>query len=130
MEIVELQELLPHSVESVWEIISDVTRSDWVPAVDEISEVNGIRSFSMQGIGEIQEKILINDGENHRLQYSAIKTPNPLEHHLATIELADLDGKCQFKWTTEIAPDRAAPTVEQGMKISLEGLKQVLSNVD
>ncbi|MDD9889949.1 MAG: SRPBCC family protein [Gammaproteobacteria bacterium] len=130
MEIVELQELLPHSVESVWEIISDVTRSDWVPAVDEISEVNGIRSFSMQGIGEIQEKILINDGENHRLQYSAIKTPNPLEHHLATIELADLDGKCQFKWTTEIAPERAAPTVEQGMKISLEGLKQVLSNVD
>ena len=83
MEIVELQELLPHSVKSVWEIISDVTRSDWVPAVDEISETDGIRSFSMEGIGEIQEKILVNDGGNHRLQYSAIKTPNPLEHHLA-----------------------------------------------
>ena len=50
MEIVELQELLPHSVKSVWEIISDVTRSDWVPAVDEISETYGIRSFSMEGI--------------------------------------------------------------------------------
>ncbi|MFL2856440.1 MAG: SRPBCC family protein [Pseudohongiellaceae bacterium] len=130
MEIVELQELLPHSVKSVWEIISDVTRSDWVPAVDEISEADGIRSFSMEGIGEIQEKILVNDGANHRLQYSAIKTPNPLEHHLATIQLTQEEGKCLFTWTTEIAPERAAATVEQGMKVSLDGLKHVLSRAD
>ena len=88
MEVVELEELLPHTVDAVWTIISDVTRSDWVPAVDNISEADGIRSFSMEGIGEIQEKILKNDAENYCLQYSAIKTPNPLEHHLATIKLA------------------------------------------
>ncbi len=130
MEVIKLQELLPHSVDSVWEIISDVTRSDWVPAVDEISESDGIRSFSMEGIGEVQEKILVNDGENYRLQYSAIKTPNPLEHHLATIELADQDGQCLFSWTTEIAPERAVVPVEQGMRISLDGLKHVLSSAD
>ena len=81
MAIVELQELLPHSVKSVWEIISDVTRSDWVPAVDEISETDGIRSFSMEGIGEIQEKILVNDGGNHRLQYSATVSYTHLRAH-------------------------------------------------
>lgn len=130
MEIVEVEELLPHSVDAVWQIISDVTRSDWVPAVAEIHEADGIRSFLMEGVGEIQEKILVNDDEIHLLQYSAIKTPNPLEHHLATINLSDQDGQCLFTWKTEIAPERAAPTVEHGMKISLVGLKEVLSGAD
>ncbi|NKB34313.1 MAG: SRPBCC family protein [Pseudomonadales bacterium] len=130
METIELKEQLPHSVEAVWEIISDVTRADWVPAVSSITESGGVRSFSMEGIGEVQERILVNDSEQHRLQYSAIKTPNPLEHHLATIELSENDGQCLLTWTTEIAPERAAPIVEQGMKISLDGLKHVLSGAD
>ncbi|MBM89691.1 MAG: MxaD family protein [Gammaproteobacteria bacterium] len=130
MEIVELKEILPHSVDAVWQVISNVTRSDWVPSVNEICEADGIRSFSMEGIGEIQEKILVLDNESHRLQYSAIKTPNPLEHHLATIDLSDINGQCLLTWTTEIAPERAALIVEQGMKVSLDGLKQVLSRED
>lgn len=130
MEVVELKELLPHSVEAVWSILSDITRSDWVPAVNEITVENDIRSFSMEGIGEIQEQILLNDADKHRLQYSAIKTPNPIEHHLATIQLEDSRGQCLLTWTTEIAPERAAAIVEQGMRISLDGLKHVLSSAD
>jgi hypothetical protein len=128
MKTIELNELLAYPAHAVWEIISDITRSDWVPSVENITESGGVRSFSMDGIGEIREKILVNDPENMRLQYSAITTPNPIDHHLATIKLTEKDGKCSFTWTTEIAPEEVAPAVEQGMKISLDGLKQVLFN--
>ncbi len=130
MKTIELNELLAYPAHAVWEIISDITRSDWVPSVENITESGGVRSFSMDGIGEIQERILVNDSENMRLQYSAITTPNPIDHHLATIKLAEKDGKCSFTWTTEIAPEQVAPAVERGMKISLDGLKQILSNAD
>ena len=111
MKTIELNELLAYPAHAVWEIISDITRSDWVPSVENITESGGVRSFSMDGIGEIQERILINDSENMRLQYSAITTPNPIDHHLATIKLAEKDRTCSFTWITELAPEQVAPAV-------------------
>ena len=81
----------------------------------------------MEGIGEVQEKILMLDNENHCLQYSAIKTPTPLEHHLATIRLTASESGCHFAWRTEIAPDQFSAAIEHGMGISFAGLKQVLA---
>ncbi len=127
MKTVEIEEELPYSIEEVWAIFADVTRSDWVPAVDSITERDGVRSFTMDGIGEVQEKILKLDNENHCLQYSAVKTPTPLEHHLATIQLSASGGGCHFRWSTEIAPDQFSPAIEHGMSVSFEGLKQVLA---
>ena len=71
MKVIKVSEELPYSIDVVWEVISDVTRCDWVPSVNAISLDGNIREFTMEGIGEIQEKILINDSENHKLQYSA-----------------------------------------------------------
>ncbi|MFK7865450.1 MAG: SRPBCC family protein [Pseudohongiellaceae bacterium] len=124
---IELEQTLPYSVEAVWAVIGDVTRSDWVPSVNEISLLDGVRSFSMEGVGEVQERILVCDAVKHRLQYSAIKTPSGIEHHLATIQLSQEGDSCLFTWTTEIQPDEYAPVVEHGMNISLEGLKTVLA---
>lgn len=126
MKKIGLQQELPYSVEAVWEVIGDVTRADWVPSVDSISLTDDVRSFTMEGVGEVQERILLCDQENHRLQYSAIKTPSGIEHHLATIQLSAAGDHCLFSWTTEIQPDEYAPIVEQGMGISIEGLQAVL----
>lgn len=128
MKTVKIEADLEYQVEEVWAIFADVTRSDWVPAVDAITEKDGVRSFIMEGIGEVQEKILLVDNENYCLQYSAIKTPTPLEHHLATLELSGSDKGCHFVWTTEIAPDEFSPAIEHGMSVSFEGLKQVLAD--
>ncbi|GJM13255.1 MAG: hypothetical protein DHS20C12_16580 [Pseudohongiella sp.] len=126
MKTVTIEEELSYPIEDVWAIFADVTRSDWVPAVDSITEKDGVRSFTMEGIGEVQERIISLDSENHRLQYSAIKTPTPLEHHLATIKLSPSARGCHFSWVTEIAPDEFSPAIEQGMSVSFEGLKRVL----
>lgn len=131
MKTLIIEEVLPYPLTEVWEVFSDVTRCDWVPAVESISEQGGVRSFTMEGIGEVQEKILTLDHENHCLQYSAIKTPTPLEHHLATIKLTSVlstaEGSCNFTWTTEIAPDQFAEAIEHGMAVSFAGLKSVLA---
>jgi hypothetical protein len=127
MEKIKFEEELPYSPAEIWKVVGNVTRADWVPSVDAISLQDSIRTFVMEGVGEIQEKILLCDNENHRLQYSAIKTPSGIEHHLATIQLTPIGNSCLFSWTTEIQPDEYAPIVEQGMKISIERLKTVLA---
>ena len=129
MKTVTLDAELESPIEKIWAIFADVTRCDWVPGVDAISEKNGIRSFNMAGIGEVQEKKLKLDDQNHCLQYSAIKTPSGVDHHLATIQLTALDNnRCQLQWTTEIEPDQFAAAIEQAMNISLDGLRSVLAS--
>jgi hypothetical protein len=97
-----------------------------VPTVEEISLEGDVRSFSMEGMGELKEKILKIDHDNKIFQYSAIKTPAPIEHHLATIQISPLDNdSCEFSWTTEIEPEIFAEGIHQGMLISLKELKKL-----
>ena len=126
MKTILVEEELPHAAATVWAIVGDVTRSDWVPGVDAISEVDDVRSFTMAEVGEVQERILINVADDFCLQYAAIKTPAKLEHHLATIQLTPAGEGCLITWTTEIAPPEFADSVEQRMKAAIKQLQQVL----
>ena len=128
MKTLTITESLNHNVSLVWEIISDLSRSDWVPGVDEISMENDTREFFMQGMGKIKEKILLCDERNKVLKYSAIETPAEIKHHLACIELTESETGCDFSWSTEIDPEIYSSGVKQGMISSLEQLKKILDN--
>ena len=81
----------------------------------------------MTGMGQITEKILKQDHATMTLQYSAIQTPAPIEHHLATMQIASLnEQECMLSWTTEISPDIFADGIHQGMLISIDGIKKVI----
>ena len=115
------------SADELWLILSDVGRCDWVPTIDKISLEGDFRHFEMTGMGQITEKILKQDDESMTLQYSAIKTPAPIEHHLATMQIASLnEQECMLSWTTEISPDIFADGIHQGMLISIDGIKKVI----
>ena len=115
------------SADELWVILSDVGRCDWVPTIDEIILEGDLRHFQMTGMGQITEKILKQDHASMILQYSAIQTPAPIEHHLATMQVAPLnDRECMLSWTTEISPDISADGFHQGMLVSLEGIKKVI----
>ena len=73
------------SAKHLWSILSDVGRCDWVPTIEKITLSGDCRLFEMEGMGTITEKILLKDNDQMILQYSAIETPAPIEHHLATI---------------------------------------------
>ena len=112
---------------NLWSILSDVGRCDWVPTIEKITLDGDCRLFEMEGMGIITEKILLKDNENMILQYSAIETPAPIEHHLATMKIIpDGDFACLLEWTTEIEPEIFSDSIHQGMLISIEGIKKVL----
>ena len=127
MKILKEETNLDCSADQLWAILSDVGRCDWVPTINKITLDGDCRHFEMAGMGQITEKILKQDHANMTLQYSAIKTPAPIEHHLATMQISPVnDGECLLKWTTEISPDIFADGIHQGMLVSIEGIKSVI----
>ena len=128
MKKIVLTEVFNNKPEQLWEILSDLSRSDWVPGVDQISLEGDVRVFDMAGMGQVKEKILECNEENLTLKYSAIETVVTLNHHLACMEIESLESGSLFKWTTEIDPEIFAESIEESMKISLESLKSILSS--
>jgi hypothetical protein len=116
------------SASDLWSILSDVTRCDWVPTVEEIRLEGDCRVFEMEGMGAVKERILLLDNELMKLQYSAVETRTPIEH-LATMQISEIDNEnCQLEWTTEIDPEIFAEAIHQGMLVSIEGIKAVIAN--
>ncbi len=117
-----------YEIEEIWKIISDVSRSDWVPGVSKITLENDTRIFEMEGMGDLVERIINCDNSCYELTYSAIKTAIPIDHHLAKIKLSQVNNKTVFNWSTEIEPEIFADAIQNGMQESLEGLQRVLDS--
>ena len=115
------------SAKTLWEILSNVSRCDWVPTIKEITLEGDCRLFEMEGMGTVKERILLLDNESMRLQYSAVETPIQIQHHLATMQISSIDeSHCKLEWTTEIEPEVFAEAVHEGMLISIEGIKKII----
>ena len=126
-KIKEIKELI-YPASSIWSIISDISRCDWVPGVESIELEGNKRVFKMQGMGRLVEEILSCDNDEMKLTYSAIETIAPISHHLATIKLIERDDKTIFEWSTEIDPPEFSDAIRQGMLASLDKLEEVLKN--
>lgn len=128
MKKIVITEVFQNKPEELWEILSDLSRSDWVPGVDEIRLEGDVREFDMAGMGKVKEQIIECNDENLTLKYSAIETVATLNHHLACMQIEPLDKGSLFKWTTEIDPEIFADSIEVSMKVSLESLKSILNS--
>jgi hypothetical protein len=119
--------LFNSAASKLWKILSDVTRCDWIDTVDNIEMEGDCRVFEMAGMGKIKERIIKLDNASMELQYSAVETLAPINHHLATIKISESgDDECLLGWTTEIDPEIFADAIHQGMLISIKGIKKVL----
>ena len=129
MKVLKEEVILNCSAKELWNILSDVSRCDWVPSVEKIWIEGDCRVFEMEGMGVIKEKIILNDDNNMRLQYSAIETATPINHHHASMCVSEIDEEtCNFSWVTEIDPEIFADVIYHGMMISIEGIKKVIRN--
>ena len=127
MKVLKEEMILNCSAKELWNIVSDVSRCDWIPSVEEIRIEGDCRVFEMEGMGMVKEQIIVNDNNQMKLQYSAIETRTPINHHLATIHISAIDkNTCSFSWTTEIDPEIFADAIHQGMMISIDGIKKVI----
>ena len=128
MKTIEEKRSFNVSPQMIWNIISDLSRSDWVPGVESITLEDNVRTFKMKGMGRLVEKIVKCDHDAYELEYSAIETLAPINHHLAKIKLVSNENEStNFIWTTEIDPEEFADAVLQGMVSSLDQLELVLS---
>ena len=128
MKIIEEKRSFNVSPQMIWNIISDLSRSDWVPGVESITLEDNVRTFKMQGMGRLVEKIIKCDHDALELEYSAIEALPPINHHLAKIKLVSNENETtDFIWTTEIDPEEFADAILQGMVSSLDQLELVLS---
>jgi len=128
MKTIEEKRSFNVSPEMIWNIISDLSRSDWVPGVESITLEDNVRTFKMQGMGRLVEKIIKCDHDALELEYSAIETLAPINHHLAKIKLVSNENdSTDFIWTTEIDPEEFADAILQGMVSSLDQLELLLS---
>ena len=115
------------SANHLWSILSDISRCDWVPTIENITLEDDCSVFEMEGMGTVKEKILLLDNENMKLQYSAVETRTPIQHHLATMQITSFRKEtCKLDWTTEIDPEIFADAIHQGMLISIDGIKKVI----
>ena len=115
------------SAENLWNILSDISRCDWVPTIDEIYLEGDCRIFEMEGMGLVKERILLLDNESMTLEYSAVETKIPIKH-LAIMQVSKInESSCQLEWSTEIDPEIFAEAIHQGMIISIEGIKTVIA---
>ena len=126
MKKIRIEKQIKCSAESLWELFADVTRSDWVPFADEIIFENDVRTFKMDGVGEIQEKIIEKDKAKKSLTYSVIKSPAPLSHHLANITVIEDNNFSKLVWTSEVDPDEFEKLIVDGMESSIEMIKKIL----
>jgi hypothetical protein len=129
VKILKEQAVFNSAANNLWQILSDVTRCDWIDTVDNIEMEGDCRIFEMAGMGRIKERIIKLDNESMELQYSAVETMAPIKHHLATIKISEeTENKCLLNWTTEIDPEIFADAIHQGMLISIKGLRKVLDD--
>ena len=128
MKTIEKKRSFNVSPQMIWNIISDLSRSDWVPGVESINLEDNVRIFKMKGMGRLVERILKCDHDALELEYSAVETIAPINHHLAKIKLVSNENEStNFIWTTEIDPEEFADAILQGMVSSLDQLESVLS---
>ena len=127
MKLIKIQTKFNCSADDLWNLFSDVTRSDWVPFAKDILLEDNIRTFVMDGVGEIKEQIIDLNNEKKTLSYSVIKSPAPLNHHLAKISVsAEVENHATLIWTSEVEPDHFEQLIKDGMESSITLIKKIL----
>ena len=123
---IKIEKQIKCTVDSLWELFSDVTRSDWVPFANKIIYEDGVRTFVMEGVGEIKEKIIEINHSEKSLTYKVIKSPVPLDHHLAKVTILEDKHFSKLIWISEIEPDKFEKLIKDGMESSIEMIQKIL----
>ena len=124
--LVTIDKIFDCSPETIWDIVGNPERVDWVPSASDCVFDGSIRRFRMEGAGKLAEKIVKREESEMELQYSVIESPAVVKH-LATIRLILIDdGKTRFKWDQDFEPSELEPFIRKGMEDSLDQLDSVL----
>lgn len=110
--------------DQVWQVVSDAGAiSTWFPLIEKSSASDGVRHCTMKGGGNLEEQVVTSDDQLRRFQYRITAGDMPLDSHLGTIDVLDVDGRALVVYSTDVAPDEAAEQMDGALAEGLQGLK-------
>ena len=109
--------------DEVWKLVTDPTAiAAWFPGVATCVLEGDARVVTVDGGMTVTERIVSNDGELRRFQYSLLDLPG-CEHHLATVDvLEDGDGSIVV-YGTDVLPDALGGAMQGAVTGAIAGLK-------
>ena len=125
---IKIEEILPYPPATIWAVVGEPGRVDWVPGVESAEFDGEVRRFEMVGAGGLAERINERDAGRMYLEYSVIESTPPLQSHVASITLEPHEGGTRFIWQTTVEPVAVEPFIATGMKGSLAQLADILAS--
>ena len=125
---IKIEEILPYPPATVWAIVGEPGRVDWVPGVESAEFDGEVRRFKMVGAGDLAERITERDAARMYLEYSVIESTPPLQSHVASITLEPHEDGTRFIWQTTVEPVAVEPFIATGMKGRLAQLATILAS--
>jgi carbon monoxide dehydrogenase subunit G len=112
--------------DEVFAVVGDSSRiTEWFDGIDAVEVGEGTRTITLTAGISLAEKIVTNDAELRRFQYSIVDGL-PDAAHLGTIDvLEDGEGASRVVYGTDVA-DGLAGIVGPATKSGLKGLKALL----
>jgi carbon monoxide dehydrogenase subunit G len=106
----------------VWKLLADTGNlGDWFPGVDESSQEGDVRTVKM-GSMEVKERIITNDDDLRRLQYSIVEPP--VGSHLATVDVIEEGDGCLLIYGADVTPDEMSALLDPVYASATEAIKQ------
>ena len=110
--------------EEVWTLVGQFDGLDeWMPGIEKCEVDGDIRTIETMGM-EIQEQLKSRDDATRTISYSIVTAPISLEHHLATISIAEGGVGSILTWAWEIRPDDMAGAFGPVYEGSAQAVKQ------
>ncbi|HEX7353485.1 MAG TPA: SRPBCC family protein [Mycobacteriales bacterium] len=111
--------------DAVWAVVSDAgSISSWFTGITASRLEGAVRTIELGPGMELVEDVVTNDPDLRRFQYAITKAPFPIDRHLGTVDVLDVDGSTLVVYSTEIAPDDLAAVMGPSVEGGLAGLKE------
>jgi uncharacterized protein YndB with AHSA1/START domain len=111
--------------DAVWAVVSDAAGiTAWFPGFASARVSGGVRTLELGPDLEIVEDVVTSDDALRRFQYAITAAPFPVEHHLGTVDVLDIDGGALVVYSTEITPDTLGAVLGPSIEAGVAGLKE------
>lgn len=114
--------------DDVWALVGRFEGLDeWMPGIDACEIDGDVRKLQTMGM-EIHEQLKDRDDAARRISYSIVKSPMPLQHHLATLTVTPEGDGSLLEWAYEVLPDEMGAAFGPVYEGSAQAVKQQLES--
>lgn len=111
------------SPDVVWAAVTDPeTIAEWFPVIKTATKTDRGRNIVLEDGAAITEDIVTNDSDLRRFQYVITGGDMPIESHLGTVDVLDVDGSAVVVYSTEVEPAALAEAFAPLTDAALDGL--------